>query len=138
MSALGGKADMTFAGSPLSRSLLGVKRTWLVAPHMSANDPKRTSRSVARPFPDPRLNRYYASGCFGHEHEATKIHCSYWRRGGDAARGSSTAERADSAHRRADVICKGRPGVGPCRGVPPGIAPIRLDRWSKSTNRVSL
>src|SRR5262245_36619333 len=34
---------MTFAGSPLSRSLLGVKRTWGSAPHMSAFDPKRTS-----------------------------------------------------------------------------------------------
>ena len=39
MSAFGGKADMTFAGSPLSRSLLGVKRTSLVAAHMSAYDP---------------------------------------------------------------------------------------------------
>ena len=28
---------------PLSRLLLGVKRTWLVAMHMSAFDPKRTS-----------------------------------------------------------------------------------------------
>ena len=31
MSAFGGKADMAFAGSPLSRSLLGVKRTCLFA-----------------------------------------------------------------------------------------------------------
>jgi hypothetical protein len=30
------------AGIPLSRSLLGVKRTWAVALHMSAYDPKRT------------------------------------------------------------------------------------------------
>jgi hypothetical protein len=29
----------------LSRSLLGVKRTWVVAVHMSASDPKRTCRS---------------------------------------------------------------------------------------------
>src|SRR5262245_10280718 len=43
MSAFGGKADMTFCGNPLSRSLLGVKRTCLFALHMSANDPKRTS-----------------------------------------------------------------------------------------------
>jgi hypothetical protein len=43
MSALGGKADMAFCGISLSRSLLGVKRTWLVAAHMSAFDPKRTS-----------------------------------------------------------------------------------------------
>src|SRR5262245_32247983 len=42
MSAFGSKADMTFGGNPLSRSLLGVKRTWLFAPHMSALDPKRT------------------------------------------------------------------------------------------------
>src|SRR5262245_2259837 len=41
-SAFGGKADMTVCGSPLSRSLLGVKRTWLCATHMSAYDPKRT------------------------------------------------------------------------------------------------
>ena len=42
-SAFGGKADMTIGTCPLSRSLLGVKRTWPVAAHMSAYDPKRTS-----------------------------------------------------------------------------------------------
>jgi len=31
-----------WCGSPLSRSLLGAKRTWLVAAHMSASDPERT------------------------------------------------------------------------------------------------
>ena len=49
MSAIWGKADMGFCGISLSRSLLGVKRTWLVAPQMSAYDPKRTSL-------DPFLN----------------------------------------------------------------------------------
>jgi hypothetical protein len=44
MSAFGVKADMADCGSPLSRSLLGVKRTWPVALHMSAYDPKRTWR----------------------------------------------------------------------------------------------
>src|SRR5262249_6023088 len=43
MSAFGGKADMTVCGSPLSRSLLGVKRTWVGALHMSAFDPKQTT-----------------------------------------------------------------------------------------------
>jgi hypothetical protein len=38
----GGKADTTFRGSPLLRSLLGVTRTSPFALHMSANDPKRT------------------------------------------------------------------------------------------------
>jgi hypothetical protein len=33
---------MTFCGNPLSRSLLGLKRTCPCALHMSANDPKRT------------------------------------------------------------------------------------------------
>ena len=42
MSAFGGKADMTFCENPLSRSLLGAKRTCPFALHMSANDPKRT------------------------------------------------------------------------------------------------
>src|SRR5262249_24948782 len=44
MSAFGGKADMALCGNSLSRSLLGVKRTWLVAAHMSAFDPKRTRK----------------------------------------------------------------------------------------------
>jgi hypothetical protein len=33
---------MTIGTCPLSRSLLGVKRTWVGALHMSAFDPKRT------------------------------------------------------------------------------------------------
>ena len=49
MSAFEGKADMTYCGISLSRSLLGAKRTLLVAPHTSAFDLKRTSarRSTA-------------------------------------------------------------------------------------------
>ena len=51
MSAFGGEADMTGCRSPLSRSLLGVKRTCLVALHESAFDPKRTSLArLSRPF----------------------------------------------------------------------------------------
>src|SRR5262245_37317156 len=42
MSAFGGEADMTIGTCPLSRLLLGVKRTSLFAAHMSAFDPKRT------------------------------------------------------------------------------------------------
>src|SRR5262249_31934375 len=53
-SAFGGKADMTVWGSPLSRSLLGVKQTSSVAPHMSASDPKRTcARRLSRPKTTP-------------------------------------------------------------------------------------
>jgi hypothetical protein len=36
---------MTICGCPLSRSLLGVKRTSPVAAHMSANDPKQTCQA---------------------------------------------------------------------------------------------
>jgi hypothetical protein len=35
----GGRA---FCGSPLFQALMGVKRTWIIAAHMSAFDPKRT------------------------------------------------------------------------------------------------
>ena len=49
MSAIGGKADMAVCENPLSRSLSGVKRTWLFASHMSAIDPKRTSAAVPLP-----------------------------------------------------------------------------------------
>jgi len=38
MSAFEGKADMTLRRNPLSRSLLGGKRTWAVALQMSAYD----------------------------------------------------------------------------------------------------
>jgi hypothetical protein len=44
MSAFGGKADMALCENPLSRSLLWVKRTWPIAVHMSAFDPKQTWR----------------------------------------------------------------------------------------------
>jgi hypothetical protein len=50
VSAFGGKADTRFAACPLFRSLLGVKRTSLIAAHMSASDPKRTSGLVATYF----------------------------------------------------------------------------------------
>jgi len=56
MSAFGGKADMALCENPLSRSLLGVKRTWLFAAHMSAYDPKRTSTAPHR-LPEKRAHR---------------------------------------------------------------------------------
>src|SRR5262245_333 len=56
MSAFGGKADMTVCGSPLSRSLLGVKRTWAVAAHMSAFDPKRTCCRWRQSQDLPKIN----------------------------------------------------------------------------------
>src|SRR5262245_47267594 len=52
MSAFGGKADMTGCGCLLSRSLLGVKRTWAGAVQMSAFDPKRTSFGFLRSMLD--------------------------------------------------------------------------------------
>jgi hypothetical protein len=52
MSAIGGKADMTIGTCPLSWSLSGVKQTSLVAAHMSACDPKRTSAGISSVEPD--------------------------------------------------------------------------------------
>jgi hypothetical protein len=48
MSAFGRKPDMTLCGNPLSRSLLGAKRTCLFAARTSAFDPKRTVRAYYR------------------------------------------------------------------------------------------
>src|SRR5262249_46944388 len=47
-----GKADMTVCRCLLSRSLLGVKRTWLIAVHMSASEPKG---AVTRAIPSCKL-----------------------------------------------------------------------------------
>jgi hypothetical protein len=52
------KADMTSCGNPHLRSLLGAKRTWVGALHMSAFDPKRTSCCVAvRTISPPSLRK---------------------------------------------------------------------------------
>ena len=48
------RTSMTLCGNLLSRSLLGVKQTSLVALQMSASDPKRTS--VGAPEADPFTN----------------------------------------------------------------------------------
>ena len=50
MSAFEGKADMTVCGNPLSRSLLGAKRTSHFASQMSAFDPKRTWEAAVMPI----------------------------------------------------------------------------------------
>ncbi len=61
VSAFGGKADMTFCGNLLSRSLFGVKRTRHIAPHMSAYDPKRTLGGfTADPFQNASIDWYDA------------------------------------------------------------------------------
>jgi hypothetical protein len=46
---------MTIGTCPLSRSLLGVKRTWPFALHMSAFDPKRTSEPRLAPSSSAEL-----------------------------------------------------------------------------------
>jgi hypothetical protein len=58
MSAFGGKAEMTNRKYPLVRSLLGVKRTSVGALHMSAFDPKRTSRLGDRPEKKDDENKF--------------------------------------------------------------------------------
>src|SRR5262245_19339830 len=80
MSAFGSKADMTVCGSPLSRSLLGVKRTCFCTLHMSAYDPKRTSTATSKlpaqasimSFLEPR----------GRGNEAARVHHIVRRRDG--------------------------------------------------------
>src|SRR5262245_66638749 len=100
MSAFGGKADMAFCGGPLSRSLLGVKRTSGIALHMSAYDPKRT---CGEPLPELncKLIRCLVLS-LGGGNETVRFHKGHWRRSGDlASSGANTAGRAHKAHRRA-------------------------------------
>src|SRR5262249_34559966 len=86
MSAFGGTADMTVCGCPLSRSLLGAKRTCLFALHMSAFDPKRTScvglrRSAAQHSPCSSSSRNSAQPC-SNAAQAVVISCGMcinWR-----------------------------------------------------------
>ena len=54
---LGVKQTWPFAGNPLSRSLLRVKRTSAVALHMSAYDPKRTSIGDQLRMSEPPIGR---------------------------------------------------------------------------------
>src|SRR5262245_64315418 len=49
--SFGGKADMALCGNPLSRSLLGAKRTCPFAPHMSAFDAVDGAHSAASRVP---------------------------------------------------------------------------------------
>ena len=53
----GDNADVTVSASPLSRSLLWVKRICPFALHMSASDPKRTPIFVALPSPRPARSK---------------------------------------------------------------------------------
>src|SRR5262245_60862426 len=74
MSALGGKVDMTGCGCLLSRSLLGVKRTWAVALHVSAYDPKRT---FDRPFRAPVKVDTIPRPSLGGHNEAARFYQTY-------------------------------------------------------------
>jgi hypothetical protein len=58
MSAFRCKADIAIAACLLLRSLSGVKRTWPVAAHMSASDPKRTLGTPILDFSPTRLRHH--------------------------------------------------------------------------------
>jgi hypothetical protein len=85
-----GKADMACCGNPLSRSLLGAKRTCPFALQMSANDPKRAlmlqnhlsgcSLSVCS-FATIRCPILTVRG----DDEAARVHHASQLRGGDLA-----------------------------------------------------
>src|SRR5262245_6208527 len=108
MSAFGGKADMTFVGSPLSRSLLGVKRTWVGALHMSAFDPKRTSLVPLTALLSTRKSWYgFLSRPQGQHNEAARFH--YSCRVGSlvpACGPCAAASRPGPAHRCDGGLCR--------------------------------
>src|SRR5262249_24361966 len=134
MSAFGDKADMTVCGSPLSRSLLGLKRTSPIAPHMSAIDPKRTFVSVdrrrARP---PSEDQLKPIGCFflslGGDNEAARFYRSGCRLSRMADRGARAEARGDTADRGPHEPIRGRSTrSGPPLGIPARPATIGMER----------
>src|SRR5262245_16430501 len=105
-----GKADMTLYGNPLSRSLLGVKRTWLVAAHMSAFDPKRTSTDpLLRPnlrVTGPRLGKTVVNTFLGSGNETARVHHACWWRGSMADHDVCATARRAAAHRCPDDVAR--------------------------------
>src|SRR5262245_5772625 len=99
MSAFRGKADMTFCECLLLWSLLGVMRTSLVAAHMSANDPKRTSETASdHPFQYASFSRYDGQSLVSRGgNEAARVHQPYRRRGGVATH-SPCATASDAGY----------------------------------------
>src|SRR5262245_26908984 len=110
MSAFGGKADMTIGTCPRSWSLLGVKRTWAIAPHMSACDPKRTWVFVAfSPFQSACLTLYdlLVRSLWREGNETARVHHICQCGGGVAACSACAADGADAANRRAREFRRG-------------------------------
>src|SRR5262249_26572149 len=112
-------------GSPLSRSLLGAKRTSSAALHMSAYDPKRTWRLSLK---GSQLNVYDALLGFGEQHEATRLHSTDWRRGGSLATDGTWSAARDAADRRAHEYFRKGPAIsGPCLSFAAWTGGTRLD-----------
>src|SRR5262245_55560492 len=136
MSAFGGKADMAVCGCPLSRSLLGVKRTSSVALHMSANDPKRTSWTPSRATAWIATMSHLSLG--GDDNEATRLRNATWRNSGRvAARGASATAGPDAAGQRVTWPNRKRSitEYSP-QGVPIGYARFGVDRRTQRADRL--
>src|SRR5262245_61829556 len=141
MSAFGGKADMPPCGSPLLRSLLGVKRTWVVAAHMSAYDPKRTLTCFFSHSPPGRKVLGYSHrtkrGPSRSAHATTRFHQSCCRfRSRVADRGARAAGGEAGGRVSQCRVCQGLRAtiVGLSQRSERG----RLRRWPQRRNRISL
>src|SRR5262245_9882987 len=114
-------------------SLLGVKRTWAFAPHMSAFDPKRTLVVLANVA---SLSRHDASPePAGRGNEAARFHQSdRWWGGRMATWGARTTTGIYAPHRRAHELRGGRSGsAGAPDGIPASAATVGLDeRWQRA------
>src|SRR5262245_18556991 len=134
MSAFRGKADMTVCGNPHSRSLLGVKRTCLVALHESASDPKQTCAPL--PMNEFKRLRWSRGG-----DETTRVNIVGSRERGVAARRARAAAQREETDRRTDRLFRERPGsTGPRRGVPRGAPERRVDggvQWQIAVHKGS-
>jgi hypothetical protein len=90
--------------------------------------------------PSVACTRPPAGGSHGNSHPTARIHIhTGWRSSCVAARGARAAGRADAAHRRADGLCRERPGrTGPRRRVPGGTPEARVGGGPQHPYRLSL
>jgi hypothetical protein len=120
----------------LSRSLLGVKRTWLVAAHMSASDPKRTlaNRCLISPLPSNVIVWCLVLSLRGGGHEATRVHHPCRRRGCRVVATTGRFLRVLGGARLARQRCPTYCDVDPFNQLPLMIARAKIRRAQQDKN----
>src|SRR5262245_10186708 len=137
MSAFGGKADMTLCRNPLSRSLLGAKRTCLFALHMT-----QSGHGLPKTDPFRAPVRIVTIACLslgGDDNEATRLYQNCRLSGRMATWGARATAGTYAARRRAHEFRGKRSGsAGAPDGIPASTATVGLDERPQRADRHSL